>query len=313
MSWFEKLMPSRIRTEGGTKGAVPEGLWAKCPGCSAVLYRAELERNLDVCPKCAYHNRIGARRRLDIFLDPDGREEIGAELLPADPLKFKDSKKYRDRLTQAQKSTSETDAMVCMHGQLQGMGVVVAAFEFRFMGGSMGSVVGERFVRAANVAQEHGIPLVCFSASGGARMQESLFSLMQMAKTSAVLRRMADRGLPFISVLTDPTMGGVSASLAMLGDVNVAEPGALIGFAGPRVIEQTVRETLPEGFQRSEFLLEKGAIDMIVDRRDMRDRMANILGMLTNRSEPEAEGEEAALQEQEQQQPAAPEEREEQP
>ncbi len=313
MSWFEKLMPSRIRTEGGTKGAVPEGLWAKCPGCSAVLYRAELERNLDVCPKCAYHNRIGARRRLDTFLDPEGREEIGAELLPADPLKFKDSKKYRDRLTQAQKSTSETDAMVCMRGQLQGMGVVVAAFEFKFMGGSMGSVVGERFVRAANAAQEHGIPLVCFSASGGARMQESLFSLMQMAKTSAALRRMADRGLPFISVLTDPTMGGVSASLAMLGDVNVAEPGALIGFAGPRVIEQTVRETLPEGFQRSEFLLEKGAIDMIVDRRDMRDRMANILGMLTNQSEPEAEKEEAVPQEQEQQQPAAPEESEEQP
>ncbi len=312
MSWFEKLMPSRIRTEGGTKGAVPEGLWAKCPGCSAVLYRAELERNLDVCPKCAYHNRIGARRRLDTFLDPEGREEIGAELLPADPLKFKDSKKYRDRLTQAQKSTSESDAMVCMHGQLQGMGVVVAAFEFKFMGGSMGSVVGERFVRAANVAQEHGIPLVCFSASGGARMQESLFSLMQMAKTSAALRRMADRGLPFISVLTDPTMGGVSASLAMLGDVNVAEPGALIGFAGPRVIEQTVRETLPEGFQRSEFLLEKGAIDMIVDRRDMRDRMANILGMLTNQSESEAEKEEAVPQEQEQQ-PAAPEESEEQP
>jgi len=311
MSWFEKLMPSRIRTEGGTKGAVPEGLWAKCPGCSAVLYRAELERNLDVCPKCAYHNRIGARRRLDTFLDAEGREEIGAELIPTDPLKFKDSKKYRDRLTQAQKSTDETDAMVCMRGQLKGMGLVVAAFEFKFMGGSMGSVVGERFVQAANVALEQGIPLVCFSASGGARMQESLFSLMQMAKTSAVLGRMADRGIPFISVLTDPTMGGVSASLAMLGDVNVAEPGALIGFAGPRVIEQTVRETLPEGFQRSEFLLEKGAIDMIVDRRDMRDRMANILGMLTNQSVPEAGKEEVVPQEQEQQ-PPAPEEGEEQ-
>ena len=309
MSWFEKLMPSRIRTEGGTKGAVPEGLWAKCPGCSAVLYRAELERNLDVCPKCSYHNRIGARRRLDIFLDTEGREEIGAELVPVDPLKFKDSKKYRDRLTQAQKSTNETDAMVCMRGQLQGLGLVVAAFEFKFMGGSMGSVVGERFVRAANAALEHNIPLVCFSASGGARMQESLFSLMQMAKTSAVLRRMADRGIPFISVMTDPTMGGVSASLAMLGDVNVAEPGALIGFAGPRVIEQTVRETLPEGFQRSEFLLEKGAIDMIVDRREMRDRMANILGMLTNRTAPVAELEEIAPQEQEQQ-PATPEESE---
>ncbi len=311
MSWFEKLMPSRIRTEGGTKGAVPEGLWAKCPGCSAVLYRAELERNLDVCPKCAYHNRIGARRRLDTFLDAEGREEIGAELIPTDPLKFKDSKKYRDRLTQAQKSTDETDAMVCMRGQLKGMGLVVAAFEFKFMGGSMGSVVGERFVQAANVALEQGIPLVCFSASGGARMQESLFSLMQMAKTSAVLGRMADRGIPFISVLTDPTMGGVSASLAMLGDVNVAEPGALIGFAGPRVIEQTVRETLPEGFQRSEFLLEKGAIDMIVDRRDMRDRMANILGMLTNQPLPEAEKEEILSQEQEPQ-PPVPEESEEQ-
>ncbi len=313
MSWFEKLMPSRIRTEGGTKGAVPEGLWAKCPGCSAVLYRAELERNLDVCPKCAYHNRIGARRRLDTFLDPDGREEIGAELAPADPLKFKDSKKYRDRLTQAQKSTSETDAMVCMRGQLQGMGVVVAAFEFGFMGGSMGSVVGERFVRAANIALEHNIPLVCFAASGGARMQESLFSLMQMAKTSAALRRMADRGLPFISVLTDPTMGGVSASLAMLGDINVAEPGALIGFAGPRVIEQTVRETLPEGFQRSEFLLEKGAIDMIVDRREMRDRIANILGMLTNQPVPGVKKEEPAPQEPAQQQADTPEESEEQP
>lgn len=310
MNWFEKLMPSRIRTEGGRKGAVPEGLWAKCPGCSAVLYRAELERNLDVCPKCGYHNRIGARRRLDTFLDPDGREEIGAELVPTDPLKFKDSKKYRDRLTQAQKSTNETDAMVCMRGQLQGLGLVVAAFEFKFMGGSMGSVVGERFVQAANVALEHNIPFVCFSASGGARMQESLFSLMQMAKTSAVLRRMADRGIPFISVMTDPTMGGVSASLAMLGDVNVAEPGALIGFAGPRVIEQTVREKLPEGFQRSEFLLEKGAIDMIVDRREMRDRMANILGMLTNQSAPVAEMEEVASQEQQDQQLPAPEESE---
>jgi len=312
MSWFEKLMPSRIRTEGGTKGAVPEGLWAKCPGCSQVLYRAELERNLDVCPKCAYHNRISARRRLDTFLDPEGREEIGVELLPTDPLKFKDSKKYRDRLTQAQKSTDENDAMVCMRGQLKGMGLVVAAFEFKFMGGSMGSVVGERFVQAANVALEHGIPLVCFSASGGARMQESLFSLMQMAKTSAVLGRMADRGIPFISVLTDPTMGGVSASLAMLGDVNVAEPGALIGFAGPRVIEQTVREKLPEGFQRSEFLLDKGAIDMIVDRREIRDRMANLLGMLTNQSIPEKEEIVPQEQEQEEQQPAAPEETEEQ-
>jgi len=277
-------MPSRIRTEGGTKGAVPEGLWAKCPGCSAVLYRAELERNLDVCPKCSHHNRIGARRRLDSFLDPELREEIGADLVPLDPLKFKDSKKYRDRLNQAQKSTDENDALISMRGQLKGMDIVVVAFEFSFMGGSMGSVVGERFVRAANVALEQNVPLVCFSASGGARMQESLFSLMQMAKTSAVLGRMAEQGVPFISVLTDPTMGGVSASLAMLGDVNVAEPCALIGFAGPKVIEQTVREKLPDGFQRSEFLLEKGAIDMIVDRREMRDRLANILAMLTKQS-----------------------------
>jgi len=292
MSWFEKLMPSRIRTEGGTKGAVPEGLWAKCPGCSAVLYRAELERNLDVCPRCSHHNRIGARRRLDSFLDPETGEEIGADLAPVDPLKFKDSKKYRDRLNQAQKSTGENDALIAMRGKLKEMDVAVVAFEFSFMGGSMASVVGERFVQAANISLEQGIPLVCFSASGGARMQESLFSLMQMAKTSAVLGRMADRGVPFISVLTDPTMGGVSASLAMLGDVNVAEPGALIGFAGPRVIEQTVRETLPEGFQRSEFLLDKGAIDMIVDRREMRDRLANLLGILT-RQPPPAEDEEA--------------------
>jgi acetyl-CoA carboxylase carboxyl transferase subunit beta len=283
MSWFEKLMPSRIRTEGGTKKAVPEGLWAKCPGCSAVLYRAELERNLDVCPKCGHHNRIGARRRLESFLDPENQEEIGADLSPEDPLKFKDSKKYKERITQANKATGEKDALVAMRGQLKGVDMVTVAFEFSYMGGSMGSVVGERFVRAANVALEHKIPLVCFSASGGARMQESLFSLMQMAKTSAVLGRMAEQGVPFISVLTDPTMGGVSASLAMLGDVNVAEPGALIGFAGPRVIEQTVRETLPEGFQRSEFLLDKGAIDMIVDRRDMRDRIASLLGMLTQK------------------------------
>ena len=286
MTWFEKLMPSRIRTEGVRKRAVPEGLWAKCPGCGAILYRAEMERNLDVCPKCAHHNRIGARRRLDVFLDPEPREEIGAELEPTDPLKFKDSKKYKDRIVQAQKSTNEKDAMVVMRGRLKGVDLVCAAFEFAFMGGSMGSVVGERFVRGVNLAMERGLPMVCFSASGGARMQESLFSLMQMAKTSAALGRMARRGLPFISVLTDPTMGGVSASLAMLGDVNVAEPGALIGFAGPRVIEQTVRETLPEGFQRSEFLLEHGAVDMIVDRRDMRDRLAALLSLLSNRPSP---------------------------
>ncbi len=284
MSWFEKLMPSRIRTDGGNKKTVPEGLWTKCPSCNAVLYRAEVERNLDVCPKCSHHNRIGVRRRLDIFLDPESREEIGTELEPADPLKFKDSKKYRDRITSAQKATGEKDALVAMRGHLKGSDIVACAFEFAFMGGSMGSVVGERFVRAVNAAMEHDCPLVCFSASGGARMQESLFSLMQMAKTSAALNRLARRGLPFVSVMTDPTMGGVSASLAMLGDINVAEPKALIGFAGPRVIEQTVREKLPEGFQRSEFLLEKGAIDLIVDRREMRDRIANLLGMMSGRA-----------------------------
>jgi len=283
MSWFEKLMPSRIRTEGGNKKAVPEGLWNKCPSCGAVLYRAEVDRNLEVCPKCSHHNRIGARRRLDIFLDPEPRVEIAAELEPSDPLKFKDSKKYRDRISSAQKATGEKDALVAMRGKLKGADIVACAFEFSFMGGSMGSVVGERFVRAVNTAIEHNCPLVCFSASGGARMQESLFSLMQMAKTSAALNRLARRGLPFISVMTDPTMGGVSASLAMLGDVNVAEPNALIGFAGPRVIEQTVREKLPEGFQRAEFLLEKGAVDLIIDRRELRDRIANLLGMMTAR------------------------------
>jgi acetyl-CoA carboxylase carboxyl transferase subunit beta len=281
MSWFEKLMPSRIRTEGGNKKAVPEGLWAKCPSCNAVLYRAEMERNMEVCPKCDHHNRIGARRRLDLFLDPEGREEIASELESGDPLKFKDSKKYKERLSAAQKKTGEKDALIVMRGQLKGVDIVAAAFEFEFMGGSMGSVVGQRFVEGVNTAIERRCPLVSFSASGGARMQESLFSLMQMAKTSAALKRLSGRGLPFISVMTDPTMGGVSASFAMLGDLNVAEPGALIGFAGPRVIEQTVRETLPEGFQRSEFLLEHGAIDMIVDRREMRDRLANVLAMLS--------------------------------
>jgi acetyl-CoA carboxylase carboxyl transferase subunit beta len=283
MSWFEKLMPSRIRTDAGHKRAVPEGLWAKCPGCSAILYRAEMERNLDVCPKCHYHNRISARRRLEAFLDAEPQEEIGAGLESMDPLKFKDSKKYKERLGQAQKNTGEKDALVAMRGQLKGLDVTVAAFEFSFMGGSMGSVVGERFVRAVNMALERHIPLICFSASGGARMQESLFSLMQMAKTSAALERLQKRGLPFISVMTDPTMGGVSASLAMLGDINVAEPNALIGFAGPRVIEQTVREKLPEGFQRSEFLLEHGAIDMIIDRRDMRDRIADLISILLSK------------------------------
>ena len=282
MSWFDKLLPSVIRTEGSAKKAVPEGLWNKCQGCGAILYRAEMERNMDVCPKCGHHDRIGARRRLDLFLDKEPREEIGAELQAQDPLKFKDSKKYRDRLSAAQKATEEKDALIVIQGKLKGMDLVAAAFEFKFMGGSMGSVVGERFVRGANRALEKGIPYVCFSASGGARMQESLFSLFQMAKTSAVLKRMAEKGVPFVSVMTDPTMGGVSASLAMLGDVNVAEPGALIGFAGPRVIEQTVREKLPEGFQRSEFLLEHGAIDMIVPRHEMRDRLHNVLGILNH-------------------------------
>ena len=286
MSWFEKLMPSRIRTDAGHKRAVPEGLWTKCPGCNAILYRAEMERNLDVCPKCNHHNRISARRRLETFLDPEPQEEIGANLESVDPLKFKDSKKYKERLSQAMKASGEKDALVAMRGQVKGLDVVAAAFEFGFMGGSMGSVVGERFVRAVNMALERHAPLVCFSASGGARMQESLFSLMQMAKTSAALERLQRRGLPFISVMTDPTMGGVSASLAMLGDVNVAEPNALIGFAGPRVIEQTVREKLPEGFQRSEFLLEHGAIDMIIDRRDMRDRIADLLSIFMDKPRP---------------------------
>jgi len=284
MNWFEKLMPSRIRTEAGDKkGSVPEGLWTKCNACSAVLYRAELERNLDVCPKCNHHMRMGARRRLENFLDDNSAEEIAAKVAPVDILKFKDSKKYKDRITQAQKNTDETDVLIVMRGEVKSVPLVAAAFEFKFMGGSMGSVVGEKFVRAANVALENNIPLVCFSASGGARMQESLFSLMQMAKTSAVLQQMAKRGVPFISVMTDPTMGGVSASLAMLGDINIGEPNALIGFAGPRVIEQTVRETLPEGFQRSEFLIEHGAIDMIIDRRDMRDKIVTLLTMLQNK------------------------------
>ena len=288
MSWFEKLMPSRIRTEGGNKRAVPEGIWSKCTACNAVLYRAELERNQDVCPKCNHHMRIYGRRRLDIFLDESPREEIAANFLPIDKLKFKDSKKYKDRLIQAQKNTDEKDALIVYKGKVKGVDVVAASFDFRFMGGSMGSVVGEKFVQAANVSLAENIPLVCFSASGGARMQEALFSLMQMAKTSAVLARMARQRIPFISVLTDPTMGGVSASFAMLGDVNIAEPKALIGFAGPRVIEQTVREKLPEGFQRSEFLLDPGAVDMIVDRRDLRDRISSLLLMLMNRPDIQA-------------------------
>ena len=286
MSWFEKLIPSRIRTEASNKRTVPEGLWDKCPGCNAVLYRAELERNLEVCPKCGHHNRIGGRRRLEVFLDDEPREEIAAELESADPLKFKDLKRYKDRLSQAQKQTNEKEAMVVMRGQVKGIGCVAAAFEFSFMGGSMGSVVGERFVRGVDVALRDNLAMVCFSASGGARMQESLFSLLQMAKTSAALGKLRERGLPFVSVMTDPTMGGVSASLAMLGDINIAEPGALIGFAGPRVIEQTVREKLPEGFQRSEFLLEHGALDQICDRRDLRERIASLIAMLMRRPRP---------------------------
>lgn len=283
MSWFEKLIPSRIRTEGGAKRTVPEGLWTKCDVCSAVLYRAEVERNLEVCPKCSHHMRMGGRRRLESFLDAELREEIGAEVKPVDILKFKDSKKYKDRLLQAQKNTDEDDALIVLQGQVKGVPLVACAFEFGFMGGSMGAVVGERFVRAVNRCLEKNLPLVCFSASGGARMQEALFSLMQMAKTSAALAKLSQSRLPYISVLTDPTMGGVSASLAMLGDIHIGEPNALIGFAGPRVIEQTVRETLPEGFQRSEFLLQHGVIDMIVDRRDLRDRIANLLTILLHR------------------------------
>ena len=280
MSWFDRLLPPKIKSRG-TKKSIPEGLWKKCPACSAVLYCVEIENNMDVCPKCNHHMRIGARRRLDLFLDPEPRSEIGEGLRPIDALKFRDSRKYKDRLSDAEKNTGEHDALVVVQGRVKGMPLVAGAFEFAFMGGSMGSVVGERFVRAVNTALKEEIPLVCFAASGGARMQEALMSLMQMAKTSAALTRLGQARLPFISVLTDPTMGGVSASFAMLGDVIVAEPGALIGFAGPRVIEQTVRETLPEGFQRSEFLLEHGAIDMIVDRRQMRDRLASVLRMLT--------------------------------
>ena len=279
-SWFHKKVLSRIRTDASNKSAVPEGLWCKCDACSSILYRAEVERNLDVCPKCNYHMRIPARKRLNAFLDAENPIEISGTLSPVDPLKFKDSKRYKDRLAQAQKQTGEKDAIIIAQGKLKGRPVVVALFNFEFMAGSMGSVVGEGFVRGVNICLEQKIPLLCFSASGGARMQESLLSLFQMAKTSAALAKMADAGIPFISVLTDPTMGGVSASLAMLGDINIGEPGALIGFAGPRVIEQTVREKLPEGFQRSEFLLEHGALDMIVDRREMRDRIASLLDLL---------------------------------
>jgi len=281
-NWLvDKFIPSILRSEV-KKSSVPEGLWHKCSACDSVLYKPELEKNLNVCPKCQHHMRIGARRRLDIFLDENGREEIAVDLEPVDRLKFRDSKRYKERLVAAQKQTGEKDALVAMSGFLEGMPIVAAAFEFSFMGGSMGAVVGERFVQAANVALEKRCPLVCFSASGGARMQEALLSLMQMAKTSAVLARLREEQIPFISILTDPVYGGVSASLAMLGDIIVGEPKALIGFAGPRVIEQTVREKLPEGFQRSEFLLEHGALDMIVPRNELRIRMGAILRKLTH-------------------------------
>lgn len=289
MSWFEKLIPSRIRTEATTakKKSIPEGLWHKCPACNAVLYRADLERNLEVCPKCDYHERLGGRKRLEIFLDKDNREEIAENIAPVDFLKFKDGKKYKDRITEAQKKTGEKDSLIVMKGQVHGVPLVSAAFDFRFMGGSMGSVVGERFVQGVNVCLRENIPFVVFSASGGARMQEALMSLMQMAKTSAALTKMSEARLPFISVLTDPTMGGVSASFAMLGDTIIAEPKALIGFAGPRVIEQTVGETLPEGFQRSEFLIEKGAIDRIIPRQKLRQEIADMLCMFLHKPRPE--------------------------
>jgi len=285
MSWIEKienLLPTGITSQ--RRHNIPEGVWSKCGKCDQIIYRVELERSLEVCPKCDHHMRIGARARLVAFLDQDSTTELAVDLEPKDLLKFKDTKKYKDRISAAQKSSAETDAMVAMKGTLQGMPISACSFEFGFMGGSMASVVGARFVAAAQVSLDQNIPLVCFSASGGARMQEALMSLMQMAKTSAILNRLSERGIPYISVLTDPTMGGVSASLAMLGDINIAEPKALIGFAGPRVIEQTVRETLPEGFQRSEFLLEKGAIDMIVDRREMRNTIARLLAKMTNKS-----------------------------
>ena len=281
MSWLQKLLPPKInRTGTGAKKNVPEGLWSKCPSCAATLYATDLEKNANVCPKCGYHNRISARGRLDLLLDPEGRFEIGVEVASVDGLKFKDDKRYPDRLEEAEKATGETEALVVMQGAIKNVPLIVTAFEFEFMGGSMGSAVGERFVRGVHACLDQQLPLVCVTATGGARMQEGLFSLMQMAKTTAALTQLTARKLPFITVLTDPTMGGVSASFAMIGDIVIAEPRALIGFAGPRVIEQTVREKLPEGFQRAEFLLEKGAIDMIVDRRQMRDKLANLLTLL---------------------------------
>ena len=289
MSWFRKLVGPKIKREGTQqKKAVPEGLWSKCPSCEAVLYFTDLENNLHVCPKCNFHNRLSARQRLDLFLDAEGRAELASEVVPVDPLKFKDSRKYIERLEEATKGTGETDALVVMQGTVKDVPLVAAAFEFGFLGGSMGSVVGERFVRAVQACCDEELPFVCFTATGGARMQEGVFSLMQMAKTTAALHQLAACKQPFISILTDPTMGGVSASFAFIGDVVIAEPGALIGFAGPRVIEQTVRETLPEGFQRSEFLLEKGAVDMIVDRRQLRDKVARLVTLLKREPAPQA-------------------------
>ncbi|HEY5307944.1 MAG TPA: acetyl-CoA carboxylase, carboxyltransferase subunit beta [Casimicrobiaceae bacterium] len=289
MTWLQKLLPPRIKSSPGErKTPVPEGLWVKCPACEAVLYRTDLENNLHVCPKCAHHSRVGARERLDQLLDAEGRFEIGSEVVPVDILKFRDQKKYPDRLAAALEETGETDALVVVQGSVKSVPLVLAAFEFGFMGGSMGSVVGERFVRGVRVAYEGRMPFVCISASGGARMQEGVNSLFQMAKTTAVLQELTKAQLPFISVLTDPTMGGVSASFAFVADIVIAEPGALIGFAGPRVIEQTVREKLPDGFQRAEFLIEKGALDLIVDRRQLRDELAGLLALLTNQPAPAA-------------------------
>lgn len=284
MSWFKKLLPFRIRTDVVTKKGVPEGLWSKCENCNAILYRSELERCLEVCPKCTYHMRISARKRLEYFLDPGNQMEIGSEVEPIDLLKFRDLKKYKDRITAAQEATGEKEALIVVKGNVHTLPLIVAVFEYGYIGGSMGAAVGEKFSRAVNACIQFNIPLVCFAASGGARMQEGLISLMQMAKVSAALARLSDHGLPYISVLTDPTMGGVSASLAMLGDIIIAEPRALIGFAGPRVIEQTVREVLPEGFQRSEFLLKHGAIDTIVARSDMRRSIAKLLSKLTHQN-----------------------------
>ena len=285
MSWLNNPLPPKIKRDPGVerKSTLPEGLWSKCPSCEAVLYATDLEKNAQVCPQCGHHNRLDARARIAMLLDPEGRFEIGAEVLPTDPLKFKDSRRYTERLSDAATATGETDSLVVMQGAIKSVSVVVAAFEFDFMGGSMGSVLGERFVRGVQTAVEQRLPFLCVTASGGARMQEGLFSLMQMAKTTAALTKLSDAGLPFISILTDPTMGGVSASFAFIGDIVIAEPGALIGFAGPRVIDQTVRQKLPEGFQRAEFLLEKGAVDMIVDRREMRDKLVRLLTMLQRR------------------------------